>query len=106
METCQTCQTPLPPEEWSHQCLDCDAYYSKKNIDHLIEHQGGYLVCLHCGGVHKHNGGSFSIVIAVLYAFRCDHTDCEPQATGEELKVLMAKEDLCEFKATLQYRTI
>jgi hypothetical protein len=106
IDTCSACQTPLPPEEWDVECNECGSQTSDKKIDHLIESTiaGGHLVCLHCGEITKTRGGAFSAVLFAIYAFRCDHTDCEPCPEGDKLKELMASEDQTEFKNKLRFR--
>lgn len=106
METCGKCQSLVPPESWDKQCTDCDSYYTDVNIDHLLGTSlaGGHLVCLHCGGVWENNGGAFSKVSAVMYAFKCDHADCEPRESGVYLKKLM-ETNTAEFKSELCIRS-
>ena len=105
IENCGKCMTPLPPEEWENECTDCGARYSKKNADHLIA-CWGYLACLHCGKVRKSNEGSFSYVTFSMYAFRCDHLDCEQTERGKELAAILDGDDTEKIKSTLSFRDL
>lgn len=93
----------MPPEEWEEECGACGSFYSKKDISHLTETTiaGGHFVCFHCGGVQKNHGGPFSQVFYSIYAFRCDHTDCELNEDGKHLKELSEKEDPSSYKTML-----